>query len=188
MILGFLLLILFICCYNNWSIYVETFLHHCNETNLIMVYDLKVFDPIFRRPCSFMLFFMWWSSSWTQGLSLARQALYHLNLSTSPFCFAYFWDRVLNYSLGWLRPWPNYMWQLFTTAPSLWLILGFRNFCLGCSPTTILLISTSKTSRITGLSHCDHPGIPAELIIFTLVIEKHRGRGIVTFGPGDRST
>jgi hypothetical protein len=34
----------------------------------------------------------------SQGLTLVRQALSHLNHSTSPFCIAYFWDRVSLYS------------------------------------------------------------------------------------------
>jgi hypothetical protein len=43
---------------------------------------------------SFRLFFLS-ARDWTQGLVLARQAHYHLSLSTSPLCVGYFWDRVL---------------------------------------------------------------------------------------------
>jgi hypothetical protein len=31
-----------------------------------------------------------WYWDWTQGLALARQALYHWSLLTSPFCFSVF--------------------------------------------------------------------------------------------------
>jgi hypothetical protein len=45
----------------------------------------------------------------TQGCKLARQALYHLSHSTSPFSVDYFWDRVSLYALAGLDsdP-PNY--------------------------------------------------------------------------------
>jgi hypothetical protein len=41
---------------------------------------------------------------WTQGLALARQMLYHLSLAPSPFCFGYFWGRVLHLfpGLAWI--------------------------------------------------------------------------------------
>jgi hypothetical protein len=36
----------------------------------------------------------------TQGLILARQALYHLSHASSPFCVSYFSDMVLCFCLG----------------------------------------------------------------------------------------
>jgi hypothetical protein len=47
--------------------------------------------PIF--PSSLFLFFLWyWGLNF--GPCLARQALYYLRYSISPFCVSYFWDRV----------------------------------------------------------------------------------------------
>jgi hypothetical protein len=60
---------------------------------------------------------------WSQGLILARQALYHLiHSSSSFFCVGYFQDRVS------------------------------RNTCPGWQ-TLILLISASRVARTTGMSH-----------------------------------
>jgi hypothetical protein len=41
---------------------------------------------------------------WTQGLTLAKQAPYHLNHSPSPFCVQYVWARV---SWTGLEPWSS---------------------------------------------------------------------------------
>jgi hypothetical protein len=41
----------------------------------------------------------------TQGLSLARQVLYHLSQAPSPFCFSYFSDRVSLFAEAW--PWTS---------------------------------------------------------------------------------
>jgi hypothetical protein len=57
------------------------------------------------------------------GLTLARQALYHLNHSTSPFLCWVFLDRFS------------------------------RTICLGWLWTLILLISASSVARTTGVSH-----------------------------------
>jgi hypothetical protein len=61
---------------------------------------------------------------WTQGFALAKQALYCLSHTFSPFCSGYFGDRVSGTSSpGW--PW-----------------------------TSILWISASQVARITGVSQC----------------------------------
>jgi hypothetical protein len=57
------------------------------------------------------------------GTEFAKQVLYHLSNSSSPFCFSYFGARVS------------------------------RTICLGWPGTVILLISTSQVARITGVSH-----------------------------------
>jgi hypothetical protein len=66
---------------------------------------------------SFFFFFL------IQGLTLARQVLYHLNHSASPSLIGYFWDRVSRAVCpGWLGP-------------------------------MIFLISASWVARIIGVSH-----------------------------------
>jgi hypothetical protein len=60
---------------------------------------------------------------WTQCLVLARQALYHLNDSASPFFVGYFQDRVS------------------------------QTICPGWLWTIVLLISASWVARIMGVNH-----------------------------------
>jgi hypothetical protein len=55
--------------------------------------------------------------------ALAKQALYHLNHTSSPFCCGYFGDRVS------------------------------RNICPGWPQIVILLISASQVARITGMNY-----------------------------------
>jgi hypothetical protein len=55
--------------------------------------------------------------------TLAKQALYPLSHSSSPFCSGYFGDGIL------------------------------QTVCLGWLPASILLISASQAARITGMSH-----------------------------------
>jgi hypothetical protein len=56
---------------------------------------------------SFFFFFLWdWDLNfWTQGFSLAKQALCCMSHTSSPFCFGYFADGAggLSICLGW--PW-----------------------------------------------------------------------------------
>jgi hypothetical protein len=72
---------------------------------------------------SSFLFCFWWYWVWTQGRTLARQMLYYLSHSASPFLCGFFWDRVS------------------------WTI------CPGWPQTKILLISASWVARITEMSH-----------------------------------
>jgi hypothetical protein len=67
--------------------------------------------------------FFWWGWIWTQGFTFAKQVLYHLSHTSSPFCFSYFGDGVL------------------------WTI------CMGWPQTAILPISDSQVARITGVNH-----------------------------------
>jgi hypothetical protein len=75
----------------------------------------------------YSVFFMClWYWSWTQGLALARQALYHLSNSICPFCVDDFWDRFLLYD--WIHPGTqsSYLclsmwlgWQVHATCPAM---------------------------------------------------------------------
>jgi hypothetical protein len=58
------------------------------------------------------------------GLGFAKQALYCLSHTSSPFCCGYFTDGVSG------------------------------TVCLDLSGTAILLLSASQVVRITGVSHC----------------------------------
>jgi hypothetical protein len=72
---------------------------------------------------NFEIFFFGSTAVWIQGLTLARQVLYHLSHSSSLFSVGYFWDRFLwTISPGWLR-------------------------------TVILLTSASWVARITSVSY-----------------------------------
>jgi hypothetical protein len=51
-----------------------------------------------------LIFFLCGGRVLTWHLSLARQMLYHLSHTPSPFCFSYFSDRVSCFSQGVLRP------------------------------------------------------------------------------------
>jgi hypothetical protein len=49
-------------------------------------------DSIYNNPnCMISFFLEWGDGVWTQDFVLAKQALYHLNPTSSPFCFGYFW-------------------------------------------------------------------------------------------------
>jgi hypothetical protein len=67
--------------------------------------------------------------SWTQGFTLAKQVLYSLSCTSSPFCSGYFGDWVS------------------------------RTICLGCSPTSTIPISASQVAGITGVSHQHHTAL-----------------------------
>jgi hypothetical protein len=93
-----------------------------------------------------------YTGAWTQGPVLARQALYHLSHSTSPFCIGYFWDMVLLYAwttiLLLVLPWIVGMMDVHY-CPSHWLRWSLMNFL-----PRLALIFTSWVAGITGLSHC----------------------------------
>jgi hypothetical protein len=72
--------------------------------------------------CPF-LFYFWWDWVWIQGFVLAKQALYSLNHTSSPFRSHYFGNGVL------------------------------QTICLQWSQTIILLISASQVATITGVSY-----------------------------------
>jgi hypothetical protein len=68
-------------------------------------------------------FVVWGTGVYTQGFALAKQALYFLSHTSSPFCYGYFGDMVL------------------------------RTIYLGWPQTWITLISASQVARFTGMSH-----------------------------------
>jgi hypothetical protein len=97
---------------------------------------------------------------WTQGLTLARQVLYHLSHFTSPVLF--FWDRVSwTICLGWL--WTSILlisasWvaRITDLSPAGLVILemGSLELLAQIKPQTmILFISASQEARITGMTH-----------------------------------
>jgi hypothetical protein len=57
---------------------------------------------------------------WIQGFALAREALYHLSHSASPFCVGYFGNKVLLFCLGWLKPLISASWVARITGVSHW--------------------------------------------------------------------
>jgi hypothetical protein len=69
------------------------------------------------------IFLFLWDGVWTQGFALTKQELYCLSHTTAYFCSGYFGNRV------------------------------FGTSYLGCSRTTVLLISSSQVARITCVSH-----------------------------------
>jgi hypothetical protein len=71
----------------------------------------------------FFFFFFYGTGVWTQSFMLAKQALYCLSHTSSPFCSGYFGDGVL------------------------------RTVCPGWPWTMILSISASKVVIITGVNH-----------------------------------
>jgi hypothetical protein len=70
-----------------------------------------------------IFFFFCETGAWTQGFTLAKQVLYRLSHTSSPFCSCYFRDGVS------------------------WTI------CLGWPGTVILHILASQVDRIAGVSH-----------------------------------
>jgi hypothetical protein len=91
---------------------------------------------------------------------LVWQVLYHFSHVPSPFCFGYFWDRVLNLCPGW--SWLRSFYLCFLHSwddrhEALCLTIGWdgvlQTLCLGWSWTMILLISASHVAGIAGMSH-----------------------------------
>jgi hypothetical protein len=85
---------------------------------------LNLYSMITFSEKTFLFSFLGGIGVWTQSFTLAKQVLYHLNHTFSPFL----------------------LWSSF--GDSVW-----RTVCLGWSQTTILPISASQTARITGMSH-----------------------------------
>jgi hypothetical protein len=75
------------------------------------------------RSCLLYLFFFCGTGIWTQGFTLAKQVLHHLNLISSPFCSVY-----LEMEVSW-------------------------TICPGWPHIVNLPISASQEARITGMSH-----------------------------------
>jgi hypothetical protein len=83
----------------------------CNILNCTSWQYHNVLNP---AACFFFFFFFFWGTGvWTKGtlkFTLPRQALYHLNHSTSPFlCWIFFWDMVSQtICRGWLHRWSSW--------------------------------------------------------------------------------
>jgi hypothetical protein len=98
---------------------------------------------------------------WTQGFTLARQALFHLSHSTSPFvCSGYFGNRVSVFSQACLDLSPVSVFPPMTGMTGecryTQLLVEMRvswSFCPNWPWTVILPISAFQVSRITGISH-----------------------------------
>jgi hypothetical protein len=114
----------------------------------------------FRRTFLFLFLFL---AVWgTQGLTLARQVLYHLSHAASPFCFFYFWvspfmpGQVWMAVLLFMLPTITGMTGVHQHAHLLLVKVGscklLPGMNLNCN-TAILLISPSKVARITGINH-----------------------------------
>jgi hypothetical protein len=94
---------------------------------------------------------------WTQGLTLAKQLLYHLSYSSNPFWIGYFWDRVCFMPrLVWTAKPPICAffvaeWLSYIITVRHWLKWGLRNFLLCWLWTMILPVSASQVIRIKGL-------------------------------------
>jgi hypothetical protein len=101
------------------------------------------------------------------GLSLVRQALYHLNHNPMSFCIRYFSNRVSNLYLGLPGPQSSYLcflcsWDDRHMPPHPGFINVVRvlgTFFPGWLRTSILPISTSQIARSTGVSHKVWQGI-----------------------------
>jgi hypothetical protein len=65
---------------------------HSSSNPFKFCYDLSSLSPLLS---SFFFFSFCSTGFWTWGLVLARQVLYHLTHTFSPFCLFYFSDRVL---------------------------------------------------------------------------------------------
>jgi hypothetical protein len=81
------------------------------------------FLPLYISYCSF--FYFWLYQDLNSGLCFARQVLYHLSHSSSPFCSGYFGDRVLLFAQTGLDCDPPILgfpqlleWQVHATTPS----------------------------------------------------------------------
>jgi hypothetical protein len=74
--------------------------HHAQNGGSLLTYSWGCLKPTFL---SFLFFFFSGGIRvWTQGLKLARQVLYNLSHTSSPFCVGYFQDRVSQtIYLGW---------------------------------------------------------------------------------------
>jgi hypothetical protein len=110
---------------------------------------------------TFLSFFFGSTGAWTWGLGLARQVLYHLSHSASPFCVGYFWGRVSLYTWAGLQYdsicASQHSWDDSHFAqPFSWDVV-MQTFCPEWPWTAILLISTSWVARSTGLNHCAQP-------------------------------
>jgi hypothetical protein len=73
----------FLFLFKNFSLHQKLFL-------LVSDHNFLIVPPIF-----FFFFSFGGNGIWTQGLTLVKQELYHLTDTSSPFCFGYFGDRVL---------------------------------------------------------------------------------------------
>jgi hypothetical protein len=74
-------------------------------------------------PGNFQLvyFFFWWYYGLSSSLMLARQVPFYLNHTSSSFCFSYFSDRVLSFSLG--HPWPSILLPMYPAQLTLQLCI-----------------------------------------------------------------
>jgi hypothetical protein len=99
-------------------------------------------SSVFPAPLHFLPFI----SSWTQGVTPVRQALYHKSHSSSPFCVDYFWDSLDCNPPLCASP---IRWQAHTISSINWDEVLWT-FCLGKPQTTV---SVFQIARITGLSH-----------------------------------
>jgi hypothetical protein len=109
---------------------------------------------------------------WTQSFTFAKQVLYHLSHTLSPFCFTYFSNRISHLRWDWLvlpiysfciaylqflHSWDN---RCQSPCPAFidWAGVS-QTFSLGCSGTGVLLLSTSQAVSITDVSHCVLSGL-----------------------------
>jgi hypothetical protein len=98
-------------------------------------------------------FFFCGTGVWAQVFALARQAIYHLHHTSSPFCSGYSGDRKLLFAQTSLDSYtpilcflPSLEWQVHTITLSLFSSRweSHKLFCLGWPETVILLISASS--------------------------------------------
>jgi hypothetical protein len=111
------------------------------------------------------LFFVVDTGVWTQGLTLAKQALYDLSTKHTKiyfsFCCSYFWKNLGLVFMPWSAWTATFLFFLCSRDdrhPPLCPATGWNgvswNFCLGCPWTTVFLISISQVAGITGVSYC----------------------------------
>jgi hypothetical protein len=101
-----------------------------------------------------LVFFFDGTRVWTQDFVLAKQVLYHLSHTSSPFCFGYFGDGVLwAICPGW--PWTktflisaSQVARIICVSHGIWLVLflSLEFLCLGwgCSSVVEHMSSTAK--------------------------------------------
>jgi hypothetical protein len=112
----------------------------------LFIHGVKTLDPPYLPSCTIPLyqflkgfFFFDGSKVWIQGCTLARQTLYHLNHTSSSFCFGYFEERILLFAQTGLDhnppifcfP-PSLRWHMHATVPNFFpMSWGLTSFFAG---------------------------------------------------------